>query len=259
MLNKVEKMLGKARKKKQEQPTTAEVHKRETRAMTKSKREEIAQGKRQLEEDEVESESEQDNEPMEEQHDQAEEYDQEAEHDNGSEQEEEDQEDDDTEIEEVQPVRRRTRGTGGTQSTRSPPLRPDPNQLLRILKSMEFTGTRYPHPDTMHELGIKRDVDYLLEMCDLAMMTSQRCEAYKEETCQFLSSFVLHLYENEPEVESDGGLGYITFTVNGEQYGLTTNQLDTLYGFLSGQGRKRKFDKKEVSLENYWRQEGVYF
>lgn len=218
-------------------PTTEEVSRRLQRAMNKRKKEAIAEGKKPVETVETESDSEEQS--------QQGEADQFVEQEEGSDQNEERSNDSGCEIEEVKPVRR---------SKRTPPLRPDPAQLLEILQWMNFTGTRYLHQDTLRELGIKRDVEYLAEMCGLATMMSHRCGAYKEETCQFLSSLAVHFYADEPEVESDGGLGYITFSVKGRTYSLTTNQIDVLFGFSSGRGYAREFHRSE--LLSLWRMIG---
>lgn len=48
----------------------------------------------------------------------------------------------------------------------------------------------------LRELGLKRDVEYLMELCGVAAMMSQACNAFKDETWQFPSSLVLHFYED---------------------------------------------------------------
>lgn len=70
---------------------------------------------------------------------------------------------------------------------------------------MNFSETRYPHKETMDELGIRRDVEYLFEMCHLATFMSYDMEAYQKETCAFLASLEVHFYDDESHIESYGG------------------------------------------------------
>lgn len=81
----------------------------------------------------------------------------------------------------------------------------------------------------MKELAIFRDVEFLFEMCNHATFMSYHFEAYEEETCQFSASLNVHFFEDELKIESDGGLGYITFTVREKEYLLTIKQLDELF------------------------------
>ncbi|KAG7559359.1 Retrotransposon gag domain [Arabidopsis thaliana x Arabidopsis arenosa] len=63
-----------------------------------------------------------------------------------------------------------------------------------------------------------------------------RC-AYKEETIQFLSSFQVEIFaEKKKKRERDYGLGYLTFTIHGQDYILTMKQLESLFEFQSGVG-----------------------
>ena len=115
---------------------------------------------------------------------------------------------------------------------------------------MKFSGTRYPHSETMHALGISRDVGFLFDGCSLGTFMSIQMEGYKEETCQFLASLNVNFYDNEHEAVEDGQkpdeFGFITFEVHGQGYILRMSQIDTLFNFPAGNGTNRNFDKGEL-------------
>lgn len=123
---------------------------------------------------------------------------------------------------------------------------PSEEEYFKIFMNRGFTGTRYPHKETLEALGIKRDIDHLFVMSNLSTFMRLHVDAYKEETCHFLASLNLHFYEDEQEYESDGGVGFITFTVRGIQYSLTLKEIDTLFGFEEGSWAQQDFDRKEL-------------
>ena len=63
-----------------------------------------------------------------------------------------------------------------------------PGDYYKALKRNPFWGTRYPHPETMAELGILEDVQLLFEKCHMTTLISHPYPTYEDETLQFLSS-----------------------------------------------------------------------
>ncbi|KAG7572278.1 hypothetical protein ISN44_As09g006470 [Arabidopsis suecica] len=82
-------------------------------------------------------------------------------------------------------------------------------------------------------------------------MMSYPYVAYEDETIQLLSSLQVEIYQGmtADELESEG-LGFITFTVYGQNYMLTIQRLEGLFGFPSGTGTKQRFDRSE--LKDLW-------
>jgi len=56
-----------------------------------------------------------------------------------------------------------------------------PDGYYELLAAHEFHGTRYPHSETMNELGITEDVEYLFEKSGLLGLMSNPHSAYKTE------------------------------------------------------------------------------
>ncbi|CAA7033516.1 unnamed protein product [Microthlaspi erraticum] len=79
------------------------------------------------------------------------------------------------------------------------------------LFSMDFVETKYPHDDTMRDLGIFEDVELVLKNMQLGKFFSHRMESYKELTCEFLASMKHHEFDELDRAELDRGWGYITF------------------------------------------------
>jgi len=53
------------------------------------------------------------------------------------------------------------------------------SEYYQYLKELKFEGTRYPHKETMQELGICGDMEYLMELANLATFMSCQCGGYK--------------------------------------------------------------------------------
>jgi len=105
---------------------------------------------------------------------------------------------------------------------------PTPSEYYQFLKELKFEGTRYPHKETMQELG--RDVEYLMELANLATFMCCQFGGFKEESCQLLAILKVHFHVDDSEKEERGGLGYITFKVKGVKYALDISHLDTIFG-----------------------------
>ncbi|CAB81126.1 putative transposon protein [Arabidopsis thaliana] len=96
-------------------------------------------------------------------------------------------------------------------------------------EELKFDGTRYPHKETMQELGICGDVEYLMELANLATYMSCQCGGYKEESCQLLA----------------------TLKVRDVEYTFDIRHLDTIFGFPSGEGICQDYDQEE--LKSLWK------
>ncbi|CAL9219084.1 unnamed protein product [Arabidopsis halleri] len=120
-------------------------------------------------------------------------------------------------------------------------------EYCELFRRHHFVGTRYPHPGTMVELGIYEDIEYLCEQTSLFTLLNRPYSAYKEETIQFLSSFQVEIFsEKKKKRERDYGLGYMTFTIHGQDYIITMKQLESLFEFQSGVGTGHRVDRKEI-------------
>nr|AAG12749.1 unknown protein; 17672-20388 [Arabidopsis thaliana] len=71
---------------------------------------------------------------------------------------------------------------------------------------LKFEGTRYPHKETMQELGICGDVEYLMELANLATFMSCQCGGYKEESCQLFATLKVHFCLGEDSRHVQKGL-----------------------------------------------------
>jgi len=106
--------------------------------------------------------------------------------------------------------------------------------------------TRYPHKETIQELGIRGEVEYLMELANLATFMSCQFGGFKEESCQLLATLKVHFHVDDSEKEERGGLGYITFKVKGVEYALDISHLDTIFGFPSGESIHQDYDQDEL-------------
>ncbi|CAL9238823.1 unnamed protein product, partial [Arabidopsis halleri] len=120
-------------------------------------------------------------------------------------------------------------------------------EYIRLFNLNEFCGTRYPCLETLKKLGFQEDVEHLFQSCHLDTLMSYPFVAYEDETIQLLSSLQVEIYQGMTvdELESEG-LGFITFTVYGQNYKLSIQRLEGLFGFPSGMGTKQRFDRSEM-------------
>jgi len=98
----------------------------------------------------------------------------------------------------------------------------------------------------MQELGICRDVKYLIELANLATFMSYQFGGFKEESCQLLATLKVHFHVDDSEKEEKGGLGYITFKDKGVEYALNISHLDNIFGFPSGEGIRQDYEQDEL-------------
>ena len=126
-----------------------------------------------------------------------------------------------------------------------------PGDYYKALKRNPFWGTRYPHPETMAELGILEDVQLLFEKCHMTTLMSHPYPTYEDETLQFLSSLQVELFEGLSAAElREEGLGYLSFTIDDRDYIMAIKTLDSMFGFPSGTGTKPRFAREE--LKSLW-------
>jgi len=57
-----------------------------------------------------------------------------------------------------------------------------PRDYYKVLKRNPFWGTRYPHVETMAELGILDDVKLLFGKCHMTTLMSHPYPTYEDET-----------------------------------------------------------------------------
>ncbi|KAG7530150.1 hypothetical protein ISN44_Un109g000110 [Arabidopsis suecica] len=98
-----------------------------------------------------------------------------------------------------------------------------PGDYYKALKRNLFWGTRYPHPETMAELGILEDVQLLFEKCHMTTLIEE-------------------------------GLGYLSFTIDDRDYIMAIKTLESMFGFPSGTGTNPKFAREE--LKSLWNTTG---
>ena len=121
----------------------------------------------------------------------------------------------------------------------------------KALKRNLFWGTRYPHPETMVELGILEDVQLLFEKCQMTTLMSHPYPTYEDETLQFLSSLQVELFEGLSAAElREEGLGYLSFTIDDRDYIMAIKTLESMFGFPSGTGSNPRFAREE--LKSLW-------
>ncbi|CAA7057400.1 unnamed protein product [Microthlaspi erraticum] len=92
----------------------------------------------------------------------------------------------------------------------------------RTKKRNDPIVVRYPHDDTMRDLGIFEDVELVLKNMQLGKFFSHRMESYKELTCEFLASMKHHEFD----------------------------ELDRAFGFTYGEGNL--WNIKEEELQRVW-------
>lgn len=87
-------------------------------------------------------------------------------------------------------------------------------EYCNLFKQHSFCGTRYPHSDTMVELGISEDIEHLYEQTHLFTLMNRPYSAYQEEIIQFLSFFQVEIFsERSSRKQIEDGLGYLTFSI----------------------------------------------
>ncbi|CAB81142.1 AT4g08050 [Arabidopsis thaliana] len=124
-------------------------------------------------------------------------------------------------------------------------------EYIRFFEINDFWGTRYSCYETLAQLRLLEDVQYLFEKCHLETLMSYPYPAYKEETIEFLSTLQVEMYEALTDFELDTmGLGFLTFLVDEQRYQLSIKKLEELFGFPSGKGTKPRFDREE--LKDLW-------
>ena len=119
-------------------------------------------------------------------------------------------------------------------------------KLISILERMKFLGTRYPDRPTMQALGICREVGKLYDSADIVGLTHNPRDGFKTETCHFLATVDLHLYETRG-MAGTAEMGHVSFRVRGIDYQLPLSVVDILFDFRRGTGQAHNFNKKELN------------
>ncbi|CAA7059699.1 unnamed protein product [Microthlaspi erraticum] len=70
--------------------------------------------------------------------------------------------------------------TAGQEWTTHDPRPYGVQERIRILRRMQFMSMRYPHPETIKELGIEEDVNDILYYTELGEFTKLALPAYRE-------------------------------------------------------------------------------
>ncbi|CAA7025769.1 unnamed protein product [Microthlaspi erraticum] len=127
-------------------------------------------------------------------------------------------------------------------------------ERIRILRRMQFMSMRYPHPETIKELGIEEDVNDILYYTELGEFTKLALPAYREPAIEFLASLKLkkHPQEAAAELKRDG-IGYITFTLLGQEYLFSMLELETIYKFEENRGLDTEMCVPATELHALWR------
>ncbi|CAA7045515.1 unnamed protein product [Microthlaspi erraticum] len=119
---------------------------------------------------------------------------------------------------------------------------------------MQFMSMRYPHPETIRELGIEEDVNDILYYTELGEFTKLALSAYREPAIEFLASLKLkkHPQEAVAELKRDG-IGYITFTLLGQEHLFSMLKMETIYKLEEDRGLDTKMYVPATELHALWR------
>ncbi|CAA7033494.1 unnamed protein product [Microthlaspi erraticum] len=127
-------------------------------------------------------------------------------------------------------------------------------ERIRILRRMQFMSMRYSHPETIKELGIEEDVNDILYYTELREFTKLALPAYREPAIEFLASMKLkkHPQEATAELKRDG-IGYITFTLLGQEYLFSMLELETIYKLEEDVGLDTEMCVPATELHALWK------
>ena len=95
----------------------------------------------------------------------------------------------------------------------------------------------------MQALGICREVKKLYESADIVGLTQNPRDGFKTETCHFLATVDLHLYETRG-MAGTAELGHVSFKVRGIEYQLPLSVVDIVFDFRRGTRQAQDFEKK---------------
>ncbi|CAA7036422.1 unnamed protein product [Microthlaspi erraticum] len=101
---------------------------------------------------------------------------------------------------------------------------------------MQFMSMRYPHQETIKELGIEEDVNDILYYIELGDFTKQALPAYREPAIEFLASLKLKSILRE-QLLSSREMGSATSpSPTGTRYLLSMKELETIYNLEEDRG-----------------------
>ncbi|CAA7043456.1 unnamed protein product [Microthlaspi erraticum] len=119
---------------------------------------------------------------------------------------------------------------------------------------MQFMSMRYPHPETIKELGIEEDVNGILYYTELGEFTKLALPAYREPVIEFIASLRLKLHPKEAAAElKRDGAGYITFKLLGQDYLFSMLELETIYQFEEDRGLDTEVYVPATELHALWK------
>ncbi|KAL0802364.1 hypothetical protein Bca101_057540 [Brassica carinata] len=99
--------------------------------------------------------------------------------------------------------------------------------LAKRMRLIKWAPMRFPHRESLQQLGILEDVTILLRNMGMESFLDMAYPVHKEVSCQFLASFeVVHHYERD-EVD---GYGYITFKIRGKAHKVGFARLSSIFG-----------------------------
>ena len=109
-------------------------------------------------------------------------------------------------------------------------------EYCELYRRHNFVGTRYPHHETMVELGISVHAD---KPC-------LQCVQRRNDSVSVLFPGG-DIFERLSRREKDFGHGYLTFTIHGKEYVFTIKQLESLFGFQSWVDTGHRIERKEIT------------
>ena len=109
-------------------------------------------------------------------------------------------------------------------------------EYCELYRRHNFVGTRYPHHETMVELGISVHAD---KPC-------LQCVQRRNDSVSVLFQGG-DIFERLSRREKDFGHGYLTFTIHSKEYVFTIKQLESLFGFQSWVDTGHRIERKEIT------------
>ncbi|KAL0791063.1 hypothetical protein Bca101_007309 [Brassica carinata] len=97
-----------------------------------------------------------------------------------------------------------------------------------LLNGVTWTPTRFADLDLLKEVGLDSDIEAMLEHLKMPKLLTMAYPAYRDVSCQFLSSLEV-TYHDAPNVRQ--GWGKIKFKVNGREYNMNFKDIGRVMGF----------------------------
>ncbi|KAF2539715.1 hypothetical protein F2Q68_00019439 [Brassica cretica] len=97
-----------------------------------------------------------------------------------------------------------------------------------LLNGVTWTPTRFADLDLLKKVGLDSDIKAMLEHLKMPKLLTMAYPAYRDVSCQFLSSLEV-TYHDTPHVRQ--GWGKIKFKVNGREYNINFKDIGRVMGF----------------------------